>query len=108
DHKKFPAVHARDEHGSNQERERGNENSSWDAESVGTRALFAKHGQSGSDGAIDEQARDDGKHGVAGKISRDGKDQEQHSENHNGNVRGSEARMNPCKKRGEIATLAHG
>src|SRR5260370_1908069 len=87
DHDEFSAVHARDEHGGTEKRERGKKNSAGEAESIGAWMFLAEHGKSGGDGAIDKEARDDGQHGVAGKISRDGKYQEQHGKNHNGDVR---------------------
>src|SRR5690349_6383851 len=87
DYQELATMHASDESGRKQKRECRDEDSTREAESVGTRMLFPQHGQSRGDRAIDEQARNDREHGVAGKISGDGKDHEQHGENGNGDMR---------------------
>src|SRR5689334_1300430 len=107
-HEEFSAVHARDKCGSDKERESGEEDAAGEAERIRVRMFLAEDRQGGSDGTINEQARDDGKHGVAGKISGDGKDQEEGGKNQNRNMRSAKAGMNPGEEGGEVAALAHG
>src|SRR6266571_4738309 len=105
-HKEFSAVHSRDEDGGEEKSEGGEEDAAGEAEGVGVGMLFAEDWQGCGDGTIDEEARDDGEHGVAGKISGDGKDQEEHGKNQDRNMRSAKARMNPGEEGGKIAALA--
>src|SRR5215470_17053522 len=108
DHEKLAAVHAGNECGGYKECERGNKDSSWEAKRARRSMFFAEDGKSGGNRSVDEQARDDGKHGVAGKISGDGKDHEQHAKNRDGDMRSAKPGMNPSKEGWEISAFAHG
>ena len=101
-------MRARDEHDSKKKSERGKENSAGQAECICVRTFFAQQGQSGGDGAINEKTRHTREKSVRAKATYDGKNQEQRSKNHDGNVRRAKARVNPAEESGKIAAFAHG
>src|ERR1051325_5406227 len=108
DHDELSAMHARDKHSGKKKCEHGEKDFAAEAERISAGVFFAEHGKSSGDGAVDEEARDAGEQGVPAKIPGDGKYQEQHSKNHDGDMRRSKARMDLAEEGREIATLAHG